>query len=81
MELARLAAAKRQALELYIEDLNKNLNSNETIFAGPFFLEFAKPMINKSLEFRSNFRHQETSICSLIERHVNKFGKPLKFQS
>ena len=27
VELARLAAAKRQALELYIEDLNKNLNS------------------------------------------------------
>ena len=26
-ELARLAAARREALELYIEDLNKNLNS------------------------------------------------------
>ena len=92
VELARLAAAKREALELYIEDLKKNLNSiskskNELEFKlsrSQIALGLAYENLDETKSFLSSQKELniilESTIADLKEEVIKNFEEKENFQ-
>ena len=91
-ELARLAAAKREALELYIEDLKKNLNSiskskNELEFKlsrSQIALGLAYENLDETKSFLSSQKELniilESTIADLKKEVIKNFEEKENFQ-
>ena len=75
VELARLAASKREALELYIDDLKKNLNS---ISKSKNELEFNKIDSRRSNVWKSNLDNYEKGV---LDFHFSDFLDHYKYKS
>ena len=92
VELARLAAAKREALELYIEDLKKNLNSiskskNELEFKlsrSQIALGLAYENLDETKSFLSSQKELniilESTIADLKKEVIENFEEKENFQ-
>ena len=92
VELARLAAAKREALELYIEDLKKNLNSiskskNELEFKlsrSQIALGLAYENLDETKSFLSSQKELniilESTITDLKKEVIKNFEEKENFQ-
>ena len=92
VELARLAAAKREALELYIEDLKKNLNSiskskNELEFKlsrSQIALGLAYENLDETKSFLSSQKELniilESTIADLKKEVIKNFEEKENFQ-
>ena len=92
VELARLAAAKREALELYIEDLKKNLNSisksrNELEFklsSSQIALGLAYENLDETKSFLSSQKELniilESTIADLKKEVIKNFEEKENFQ-
>ena len=92
VELARLAAAKREALELYIEDLKKNLNSiskskNEIEFKlsrSQIALGLAYENLDETKSFLSSQKELniilESTIADLKKEVIKNFEEKENFQ-
>ena len=92
VELARLAAAKREALELYIEDLKKNLNSiskskNELEFKlsrSQIALGLAYENLDETKSFLSSQKELniilESTIADLKKEIIKNFEEKENFQ-